>query len=175
MDDRMVDIKQKIYAHGNVSPSVIDAFPPSRVNAAPYMALKDVVQVGSLHIPAACEDHLREHLDPSDNAGFSIRDILIIEQLMTLTLHAANMMDAALTTMNETLSDRSDEAVMAREVMAETCQMANDDVRKATIEMLWHLVTTRRLQSFREGKNAQERETFLRVLRRRLTSFSALF
>ena len=139
------------------------------------MAVKDVVQVGSLHIPALAKEHLREDLNPNDNAGFSIRDVLIIEQLMTLTLHAANTMDAALTTMSETLSDRSDEAVLAREVMSETCQQANDDVRKATIEMLWHLVTTRRLQSFRHEKNVQERETFLRVLRRRLTSFSALY
>ena len=41
--------------------------------------------------------------------------------------------------------------------MAETCQQANAGVRKATIEMLWHPVTVRRLRGLKEGKDQQKR------------------
>lgn len=100
-----------------------------------------------------CQKYTYDQRDLHDKAGFTIRDVEIIECLVKMMVASLNYAETVVTELHRVWLQETAEAKVAKEVLVDACRTTVKDTQQAAGELFIHMLTTRRLRALKSTAN----------------------
>ena len=100
-----------------------------------------------------CQKYTYDQRDLHDKAGFTIRDVEIIECLVKMMVASLNYAETVVTELHKVWPKETVEAKVAKEVLLDACRTTVKDTQQAACELFIHMLATRRLRSLKSNVN----------------------
>ena len=146
---RLREIERHVMAQDVKDWQDLDVYPTSNVNVSPYFADGFIFPAVPYLMTPRCRKYTYEQRDIHDNAGFTIRDVEILESLVKMMYTALNYAETAVTELGRIWAKDTTEAKTARELLVDACKTTVKDTQEAAIETFIHLLVTRRLRALK--------------------------
>ena len=150
---RLLEIRRHLTQQDVEEWQDFNVYPTSNVNIGPYLGEDMRVPIVPYRIMPRNKKITTKCKAMNDECGFTNRDIEIAETLIKMMYATTNLSNAAIAELRKMWRDDSAEAIMNKEILIDACRVATRDTQRAAIELLCHMLTTRRLRSLRYDVN----------------------